>query len=92
MINKFYLFALTIMAGIIALTGCSNNTDGSYAGILIVDGKEYILQGDIENNEFTIGDKIGEVKKTVDADVYPKDNLSSNLLIRPAGTTLECCS
>jgi len=73
------LLTLIFMAGI-ALVGCSNSTEHSYAAILLVNGKEYIWQGDMESNEFTIDDKIGEVKKSVDAKVYPTDDFSSNFL------------
>ena len=80
MIKNLKLLTLTLIAGI-SLIGCSNSTEEySYAAILTVNGKEYIWQGDMENNEFTIDDKIGEVKKVVDAKLYPKENFSSNIL------------
>lgn len=34
-------------------------------GGMMVNGKEYIWQGDMESNEFTNDDKIGEVKEKV---------------------------
>ena len=80
LIKNLLLLTLTLIAGI-SLIGCSNSTEEySYAAILTVNGKEYLWQGDMENNEFTIDDKIGEVKKAVDAKVYPKENFSSNIL------------
>jgi len=79
LIKNLMLLTLIFMAGI-ALVGCSNSTEHSYAAILLVNGKEYIWQGDMESNEFTIDDKIGEVKKSVDAKVYPTDDFSSNFL------------
>ena len=67
----------------IVLGGCSSfssNGNGSYAGVLMVNDKEYYWQGDSKVNEFTLGEKIGEVQKKVEEEVKPKENLSSNFL------------
>lgn len=81
MIRKLILLALTVLLGITTvLTGCNSSSQSSYAGILIVNDQEYLWSGDVVNNEFTAGEKIGAVHKKVDADVLPKGNLSSNIL------------
>ncbi|MBM7661096.1 hypothetical protein JOC85_001868 [Bacillus mesophilus] len=69
------------MQAFILLAGCSisSSSEGSYAGILVVNETEYYWQGDI-GNEFTVGDKIGEVQKKVEINDMPQENLSSNFL------------
>jgi len=80
MIKRILSVVLILISVIIAFIGCDRSADSSYAGILIVDGKVYIWHGVIENNEYTIGEKLGEVQRKVDAKVLPKSNFSSNLL------------
>lgn len=81
MIKKVVLSLVIPIFVLVVLSGCnSESSESSYGAYLIIDGKEYTLQGDIENNEFTVSDKIGEVNKKVDKEVMPKDNLSSNFL------------
>ncbi|WP_088068155.1 hypothetical protein [Gottfriedia luciferensis] len=60
--------------------GIIADTESSYLGVLNVNGKEYMWVGIIKNNEYTINKKIGEVKKSVAADVYTTENFSSNIL------------
>jgi hypothetical protein len=60
-----------LLIGFIA--GCSNHSEGTYAAILFIEGKEYIGQ-------ITIQDEIGKVKIKVDEDTFPKQNFSSNSL------------
>ncbi|MBM4760790.1 hypothetical protein [Bacillus sp. B15-48] len=82
MFKKSLFFGITLLLVLIALGGCSSSSssNGSYAGILMVNEKEYYWQGDIKDNEFTLGEKIGEVQKKVEKEVKPKDNFSSNFL------------
>lgn len=81
MIRKMLLLALTVLLGVTLLTGCDNSSsEACYAGILIVNDQEYLLSGDVNNNEFTVGEKLGEVQRKVDPDVFPKESLSSNIL------------
>ncbi|SMF90785.1 hypothetical protein SAMN05661091_5232 [Paenibacillus uliginis N3/975] len=81
MIRRFVLLALTVMVGIIVLTGCRNSSsEACYAGILIVDDKEYLWEGDLDINEFTMSEKIGEVQHKVVAAEYPRENFSSNIV------------
>ncbi|WP_349410051.1 hypothetical protein [Pseudalkalibacillus sp. SCS-8] len=75
---------LIIMCTLFVMTGCSESTGGSYEGIVKVNGKEFILKGGGENPEFTIGQKIGEIRMKVDPDVYPKSNFSSNIASKGA--------
>lgn len=88
MFKKNFLIGLTLLMGVM-LIGCidessdksaEKSSEGSYGGYLIVNDKEYVWQGDIENEEFTVAEKIGEVDKKVPIEVMPKDNLSSNIL------------
>lgn len=80
MFKNVFLSGLTLLIGIL-LIGCNgDSTGGSYGGYLIVDDNRYVWQGDIENEEFTVAEKIGEVNKKVAIEVMPKENLSSNLL------------
>lgn len=66
---------------LIISAGCTEGTSsGSYAGILIVDDKEYYLHGDIKGRNFTPDEKIGEVQGKVKREVMPKSHLSSNYL------------
>ncbi|MBA2174877.1 hypothetical protein H0266_08230 [Halobacillus locisalis] len=46
----------------------------------MVNGEKYTWQGEIEKDEFTIGEKVGEVEKKVEKEVMPKTNFSSNIL------------
>jgi thiamine biosynthesis lipoprotein ApbE len=81
MFKKGFFIALTLLLVLIVLNGCSSSSsNGSYAGILMVNEKEYYWQGDIKDNEFTLGEKIGEVQKKVEKEVKPNENFSSNFL------------
>lgn len=77
------LSSIASICGIVLmlLAGCSSSSaNESYAGILVIDGEQYILQGDVKDGEFTLGEKIGEVEKKEKIDVIPKDDYSSNYL------------
>ncbi|MDC3418392.1 hypothetical protein [Aquibacillus salsiterrae] len=80
MIRKVIPSLLFTTFVLVVLYGCNGSGEGSYAGILMIDGIDYTWQGDIENKEFTIANKIGEVEKTVDKEIIPKTNFSSNML------------
>ncbi|REJ09037.1 hypothetical protein [Halobacillus trueperi] len=81
MLRKVILSILIPTFVLVVLSGCnSGSSESSYSGYLIIDEKQYTWQGDIENNNFTVADKIGEVNKKVDKEVVPKDNFSSNIL------------
>lgn len=80
MIKNAFLCGLVLMIGII-MTGCNaGSTESSYGGYLMIDGKQYTWQGDVENEEFTVAEKIGEVSKKVDVKTMPKTNFASNIL------------
>ncbi|MEH7236676.1 hypothetical protein [Bacillus sp. JJ1562] len=80
MFKKILFLAISLLLALVALGGCSSSSNGSYAGILSVNEKKYIWQGEIKNNEFTLSEKIGEVQSKVKAEVNPRENLSSNFL------------
>ncbi|QKE72755.1 hypothetical protein HPK19_08010 [Arthrobacter citreus] len=47
---------------------------------LLMNGNEYLLQGHVETNKFTIKEQIGVVKKAIRGGAVLKDNFSSNIL------------
>ena len=79
MMKKMSLFALTAALFLTILGGCSDRVL-SYAGVLIVNDQIYVWQGDLTDNEYTPGAKLGEVQEKVDVSVFPRDNFSSNIL------------
>jgi hypothetical protein len=80
MSKRIFLSVISLLSVLIALAGCSSTSNGSYAGILSVNEKKYIWQGEMEDDEFTLGKKIGEVLKKVNPEVVPKGDFSSNFL------------
>ncbi|QOY38118.1 hypothetical protein AWH56_011600 [Anaerobacillus isosaccharinicus] len=82
MLKKGLFFANILLLVLIFIGGCSNSssTNGSYAAILMANGKEYYWQGIIKDNEFTLGEKIGEVQKIIAKEDVPKENFLSNFL------------
>ncbi|WNF38359.1 hypothetical protein RJD24_08030 [Bacillaceae bacterium IKA-2] len=82
MFKKGLFFANILLLVLIFIGGCSSSPSKeiSYAYILIANGTEYYLQGEIKDNEFTLDEKIGEVQKKVAIEVMPKEDFSSNFL------------
>ncbi|WP_053367868.1 hypothetical protein [Bacillus sp. FJAT-27245] len=81
MYRKRIFYAITLLSVLTIFGGCnSSSSNGSYAGILMVNKKEYYWHGDIKDNEFTLGEKIGDVQKRAGEDLIPKENLTSNFL------------
>lgn len=87
--KKNYKFASIIIAAICLMTigavtminSLTPNTDnGSYAGVLLLDDTRYIWHGDVEDNNFTPDEKLGEVQKQVEREVSPNENFTSNIL------------
>ncbi|WP_018665480.1 hypothetical protein [Heyndrickxia acidiproducens] len=68
------------------LTGMLQNGDiaekeiGSSIAILRIDNTDYVLDSNLNSSDYTIGDKIGEVKTKLTGNALPEDNLSSNYL------------
>ncbi len=61
------------------MSGCSPGTQEiTYPAIVKFNGEEYYAHGAVENNEFTVKEKIGEVRKRVDVDKELKEEWSSN--------------
>ncbi|QOY36612.1 hypothetical protein AWH56_002750 [Anaerobacillus isosaccharinicus] len=79
---KKALFFLIMLLFMTLLGGCSSSPSKeiSYAAILIANETEYYSQGEIKDDEFTLGEKIGEVQKKVAIEVRPKEDFSSNFL------------
>lgn len=61
--------------GDIAETGI----DSSVA-ILRIDNTDYVLDSNLNSSDYTIGDRIGEVKTKLAENALPESNLSSNYL------------
>lgn len=80
MFKKILLSAISLLLVSIALVGCSSSSNESYQGILSVNGEKYILRGEMKDDEFTLGEKIGKVQKKVKPQVNPNEYLSSNYL------------
>ncbi|QOY35120.1 hypothetical protein AWH56_020830 [Anaerobacillus isosaccharinicus] len=82
MLKKVLTFSNIMLLCMTLLGGCSSSPSKeiSYASILIANGTEYYLQGEIKDDEFTLGEKIGEVQKKVAIEVMPKEDFSSNFL------------
>lgn len=80
MYKKIFLSTMSLLLISIVLFGCSPSSTGIYQGILSLNEKRYILQGELKNDELTIGEKIGEVQKNVQPQVMPTEHLSSNYL------------
>lgn len=76
-------FFFTII--VLVLSGCNNldsdrysSVEVSYAAILVVDGKEYVSQGKVLNEEYTADVKIGEVQHKVKKEIKPIKNFETN--------------
>lgn len=48
----------------------------------MLNGKQYTYQGVVEEDEYTLGGKIGEVHRKVNIKTMPNENFSSNYLER----------
>ena len=48
----------------------------------MLGGKHYTYQGEVEEDEYTVGGKIGEVHRKVNIKTMPEENFSSNYLER----------
>lgn len=46
----------------------------------MLGGKHYTYQGEVEEDEYTVGGKIGEVQRKVNIKTMPEENFSSNYL------------
>ena len=78
-------YFFTILMIVIALSGCNNfdsdrysSVEVSYAAILVVNGKDYVSQGEVINEEFIADVKIGEVTQKVKKEVKPIKNFETN--------------
>lgn len=79
MLKKMSLLALTAALFLLVLGGCADK-EVTYPGFLKVNDQIYLWEGDLADNEYTPGEKLGEVQEKVDVSVFPRDNFSSNIL------------
>ncbi|SOC43716.1 hypothetical protein [Ureibacillus acetophenoni] len=80
MFKRALLSAISLLLVSITLVGCSSSSNGSYQGILSVNGEKYFLRGEMKDAEFTLGEKLGKVQKKVNPKINPNEHLSSNYL------------
>lgn len=89
MMNRFWK-TFVLIAAILLLGACSEQTfsnseeTGSYAGILIVEGEEYLWEGELEGNEYSESTRLGAVTQSTAPEVMPSADLSSNFLAEGA--------
>lgn len=76
--KRISIFMILLLMGL--LTACSSSSDGSIASVVFVEGKEYYGQKIVNKDQYTIHNKIGEVKYKIDKDKMPKEEFSSNTL------------
>jgi len=71
---------IVIMLVLAIVSGCSDNTSNSHSAIIVINGEEYYGQKTVNQHEFKIKEKIGEVKKVIDKEKVPKEDFSSNAI------------
>lgn len=76
--KKFLISTMLLFTGL--LVACSSNSDGATASVIFIEGKEYYGQKVVTKDEYTVNDKIGEVKHKVDKDEMPEEEFASNTL------------
>ncbi|ALS75003.1 hypothetical protein AUC31_07080 [Planococcus rifietoensis] len=81
---------IVLIAAILLLGACSEQTfsngeePGSYAGILIVEGEEYVWEGELEGSEYSESARIGAITQSTAPEVMPIADFSSNFLAEGA--------
>ncbi|WP_434401549.1 hypothetical protein M1Q06_03340 [Planococcus sp. 11815] len=87
--NRFWK-AMALIAALLLIGACSEQTfsngeeTGSYAGILIVEGEEYLWEGELEGSEYSESTRLGAVTQSTAPEVMPSADLSSNFLAEGA--------
>ena len=72
------LKALYITTALTFVTGCSETSETAYAGIVMIDGQDYIAQEIVSNDEFTVREQVGKVQKVVNKNQVSKEDWSTN--------------
>lgn len=81
--QKKILYLILLLMVSFAVSGCSETSSApSYQGVLKLHDQHYIYQGEVEDGEYTLGGKIGEVHRKVSVQTMPEDNFSSNYIER----------
>lgn len=79
-----------LITALLLLGACSEQTfsngeeTGSYAGILIVEGEEYVWEGELEGSEYSESAMIGAITQSTAPEVMPSADFSSNFLAEGA--------
>lgn len=87
--NRFWK-AMTLIAVLLLLGACSEQTfsngeeTGSYAGVLVVEGEEYLWEGELEGSEYSESTRLGAITQSTAPEVMPSADLSSNFLAEGA--------
>ncbi|PEJ57160.1 hypothetical protein CN692_13485 [Bacillus sp. AFS002410] len=58
----------------------ADTVQNSTMAYLLMNGNEYVFQGHVETNKFTIKEQLGVVQKAIRGEAVLKDNFSSNIL------------
>ena len=78
--------AFGLLSFVFLLAACGEQTftnkeqTGSYAGILIVSGEEYLWEGELKGSEFSEAARLGAVTRSTPPEVMPAADFSSNFL------------
>ncbi|RAZ67316.1 hypothetical protein [Planococcus maitriensis] len=87
--NRFWK-AIALIAALLFLGACGEQTfsngeeSGSYAGILIVEGEEYVWEGELEGSEYSESARLGAITQSTAPEVMPSADFSSNFLAEGA--------
>lgn len=87
--NRFWK-TIGLIAALLVLGACNEQTfsnseqAGSYAGILIVGGEEYLWEGELDGGEYTESTRLGAITQSTAPEVMPRADFSSNFLAEGA--------
>lgn len=79
--KRFPLFTISFLLILVISSGCSQSSSPkSYAAIVNIQDKQYIWTGNLNANQYSLGEKIDVIETKVEADKQPDDHLESNFL------------
>ncbi|MFP8782538.1 hypothetical protein [Planococcus plakortidis] len=87
--NPFWK-TLALAAVLLLLGACGGQTftngeeSGSYAGILMVEGEEYLWEGELDGSEYSESARLGAITQSTEPEVMPTADFSSNFLAEGA--------
>lgn len=87
--NRFWK-TMGLLAVLLLLGACNGQTfgnseqAGSYAGILIVEGEEYLWEGELEGREYSESTRLGAITQSTAPEIMPRADFSSNFLAEGA--------